>query len=61
MQPLHCMKWGDMDPTLRQMMREKCLELLGLPPETITVLTPEPKAEEPKATKAPRLAWWRRA
>lgn len=60
MQPLHCVKWGDMGPELRQMMREKVLELLGLPPETITVLTPERPAEKPpEPAKRLRLAWWK--
>jgi hypothetical protein len=60
MQPLHCTKWGDMDPELRVMMREKILELLGLPPQTLTVLTPERPAEKPaEPAKRLRLAWWK--
>ena len=64
---LHCVDWADMGPTLTRMTREKCLELLGLPPETIEVLMPErpsasatsapEKSEEP--VRRLRLAFWR--
>lgn len=60
MQTMHCMKWGEMDKDLRRLMREKCLELLGLPAEIVDVVATEaPVAEQPP--KAPKLAWWRRA
>lgn len=60
MEPLHCMKWGDMDPDLRRMLREKVLEVLGLPPEVINVIEPERPAEPPAApAQRLRLAWWR--
>lgn len=60
MQPLHCVKWGDMDPTLRQMMREKVLELLGLPPQVVEAVEPQ-APEEPKSEPAKRLrlAFWK--
>ena len=38
MEPLHCTKWGDMEPNLRRMMKEKALELLGLPAQTIDMV-----------------------
>ena len=60
LQPMHCMKWGDMGPELAQMTREKILELLGLPPQTITVLMPERTHEKPaEPAKRLRLAFWK--
>ena len=62
---LHCVDWGDMGPELATMTREKCFELLGLPPQTIDVqastepATPKAKPAE-QATKL-RLAFWQRA
>ena len=62
MEPLHCTKWGDMDPELRRMLREKVLELLGLPPQTIEMVAPQRPAEQPsEPAKRMRLAWWRAA
>lgn len=62
MEPLHCIKWGDMDPELRRMLREKVLELLGLPPQTIEMVEPTRPAEKPsEPAKRMRLAWWRAA
>lgn len=62
MQPLHCIKWGDMDHDLRRMMREKVLELLGLPPQVIESIEPESHAEQhSEPAKRLRLAFWRRA
>ena len=64
MEPLHCVKWGDMDPTLRQMLREKVLEVLGLPPETL-VAAPQHRGsaeqQQKPPEKRPRLAFWRSA
>lgn len=60
MQPLHCVSWGDMGPELAQQMKEKCLELLGLPPQVIDAIAPERAAEKPsEPAKRLRLAWWR--
>lgn len=68
MQALHCINWADMDVDLRRMTREKCLELLGLPPQTVETIQPEetgrPGPPEAKAGETPkrlRLAFWRRA
>lgn len=59
---VHCVEWGDMGPELAHMVREKCLELLGLPPQTIDVLTPEaPKERAHEPAKRLRLAFWRNA
>lgn len=57
---VHCVDWADMGPELTRMTREKCLELLGLPPQTIEMIRPE-KAAEPQAAPAKRLrlAWWK--
>ena len=46
---LHCVDWGDMDPDLRRMVREKCLELLGLPPHVVDM--PEARSAEPKGAE----------
>ena len=59
---VHCVEWADMGPDLAQMTREKCLELLGLPPKTLEMLRPEKPAEEPsEPAKRLRLAFWRAA
>lgn len=57
---LHCVDWADMGPDLARMTREKCLEMLGLPPQTIEMIRPE-RAAEPQAEPAKRLrlAWWK--
>lgn len=57
---LHCVDWADMGPELARMTREKCLELLGLPLQTIEMIQPVSKSEktvEP-ATRL-RLAFWK--
>lgn len=57
---LHCVDWGDMGPELARMTREKCLELLGLPPQTIDLVRPAARAESPaEPAKRLRLAFWR--
>jgi hypothetical protein len=59
---VHCMDWADMGPDLARMVREKALEMLGLPPQTIDVLTPEQPKERPaEPAKRLRLAFWRAA
>jgi hypothetical protein len=58
---VHCVAWADMGPELSLMVREKCLEMLGLPPHTIEALTPARRAEpahEPASRL--RLAFWRK-
>jgi hypothetical protein len=60
MEPLHCVKWGDMDPELRRMLREKVIEVLGLPPQAVDVVHPEKPAEKPSQPASRlRLAFWR--
>lgn len=59
---VHCMDWADMGPDLARLTREKCLELLGLPPQTIEVLTPVRPEEKPaEPAKRLRLAFWRQS
>lgn len=50
---IHCVSWGAMDRDLKRMVREKCLELLDLPPRIIDGDAPEPENKV-------RLAFWRR-
>jgi len=45
---MHCISWSDMGPDLARMTREKCLELLGLPPGVIEIVEPPLKTETPK-------------
>jgi hypothetical protein len=59
---VHCVAWADMGPELALMVREKCLELLGLRAQTVEMLKPDPQqraepAHEP--AKRLRLAFWR--
>lgn len=54
---LHCVDWADMGAELARLTREKCLELLGLPPQTIEIVQPAEKPHEP--AKRLRLAWWK--
>lgn len=59
---LHCINWADMDVDLRRMTREKCLELSGLPPQTVETVQPEePASGASDPAKRLRLAFWRRA
>lgn len=67
MEPLHCVKWGDMDADLRRMLREKVLEVLGLPPQVLDAVEPvrrEPQSEAAREVpsepaKRLRIAFWR--
>ena len=64
LESLHCVDWADMGKDLALMTREKCLELLGLPPATLEMLRPEPaaapRAETPdEPARRIRLAFWR--
>lgn len=60
---LHCVDWADMGPDLALLTREKCLELLGLPVQTIDLVAPS--AGQPEKPSEParrlRLAFWRSA
>jgi hypothetical protein len=59
---VHCVDWADMGPDLSRMVREKCLEMLGLPPHTIDVLTPErPREHAHEPATRLRLAFWRKS
>lgn len=58
---LHCVDWADMGPELTTMVREKCLELLGLPQTVIEGVCKQEPSEE-KAHKPAgllRLAFWK--
>ncbi len=61
LQSLHCIDWADMGADLARMTREKCLEILGLPAQTVDMAKEVPS--EPPEEKARRLslAWWKRA
>lgn len=62
LQSLHCVNWADMGPELARQTREKCLELLGLPPQTIEMVAPEKPAEKhAEPARRLRLAFWRSA
>lgn len=56
---VHCMDWADMGPDLARLTREKCLEMLGLPAQTIDMVHPvrQEKAHEPASRL--RLAFWK--
>lgn len=57
---LHCVDWADMGPDLARMTKEKALELLGLPPQTLEAVAPEKPAERPsEPAKRLRLAFWK--
>lgn len=49
-----------MGPELQRMTREKCLELLGLPPQTVETVEPvQPAAKPSEQPRRLRLAFWR--
>lgn len=67
---IHCMDWADMGPELARMTREKCLELLGLPPTVVDLVKPVAADEEARTSQRDaepahkpaarlRLAFWR--
>lgn len=57
---VHCVEWVDMGPELSRMTRDKCLELLGLPPQIVEVFRPETRDELPHAPSTRlRLAVWK--
>ena len=59
---LHCVDWADMGNDLARLTREKCLELLGLPPNALDLIQPERPAEKAsEPAKRLRLAFWRAA
>jgi hypothetical protein len=58
---LHCVDWADMGPELTRMTREKCLEILGLPPQVIDAFErPVAPEQKPERAKSLRLAFWKR-
>lgn len=60
LQALHCVNWADMGPELQRMTRERCLELLGLPPQTVETVEPvQPAAKPSEQPRRLRLAFWR--
>lgn len=58
---MHCVDYADMGPELAKMVREKCLELLGIPPsaviEAVSVREPEQRSAP---AQRPRLAFWKK-
>jgi len=57
---VHCIEWSEMGPELARRAREKCLEMLGLPPQTIDMVEPQQPSEKPsEPAKRLRLAFWR--
>jgi hypothetical protein len=57
---LHCVDWADMGPELARLTREKCIELLGLPPATVDMVQPAERAEPAEEpAKRLRLAFWK--
>ena len=58
---LHCVDWADMGPDLVRMTQEKCLELLGLPAQTIEAVSVRENPSEPAHGPANRLrlAFWK--
>lgn len=57
---VHCMDWADMGPDLARMVREKCLELLGLPPQVIEAEDgPTAQQQDAPAGRRVRLAFWK--
>jgi hypothetical protein len=58
---VHCMDWADMGPDLTRMVKEKCLELLGLPPIVVDEVKPEHKTSQSEKASKLRLAFWRNA
>ena len=59
---LHCMDWADMGPELAAMVREKCLEILGIPKDFIDGISQRETSNE--AAHGPagcfHLAFWRK-
>lgn len=56
---VHCVDWAEMGPELARQVREKCLEMLGLPPQTVEMVKPEPREQPSEPDKRLRLAFWR--
>jgi hypothetical protein len=60
MQPLHCVKWGDLDPQFRRMLQEKVLEVLGMSPDIVDVVASEkPESKEPP-TQLKKVGFWKK-
>lgn len=56
---VHCMDWSDMGPDLSRMVKEKCLEMIGLPPHVVEEVKQEQKSTAPEKSNKLRLAFWR--
>jgi hypothetical protein len=50
---LHCIDWADMGRDLTRQVREKCLELLGLPPAVIDVAIHDRSEAQPAPASQP--------
>lgn len=61
LQGLHCIDWADMGADLARMTREKCLEILGLPAQTVDMAKEVPSESPAGKVQCLSLAWWRRA
>ena len=61
LEALHCVHYSKMDRVLAIQVREKCLELLGLPPQVLEAEVPREEPKPPEPTKRPRLAFWKTA
>lgn len=59
LEALHCVHYSKMDRVLAQQVREKCLELLGLPPQIIEAQQVAERREPEPVGKRLRLAFWR--
>jgi hypothetical protein len=56
---VHCVDWADMGPELTRLTREKCLEMLGLPAQTIEMVQQQAREPATEPAKRLRLAFWR--
>ena len=56
---LHCFKWADIPEPLRTQVKEKIIELLGLPPPVIDIKSYPPQEEPQEPEKKLRLAFWK--
>lgn len=61
LQSLHCIDWADMGPDLARMTREKCLELLGLPVQTVNMANEVRSKPNAENVRRPGLAFWKKA
>ena len=59
LEALHCVHYSTMDRALALQVREKCLEVLGLPPQVIDAGPATAEAAEAPPPKKLRLAFWK--